>query len=180
VEYIPLITDGEVMGMVSKLIVENERIIVSDRQSNAIFVFDLSGKLINKIFKFGKGVGEYVKISDFCFDSTNDLIIVLDRNQGKIIQYDIDGSLVDEIKLPKGFYSKIYLLDQSNIVIYAGNEMLSEYNYKIIDRENGKVVNHFGPIDREKSRFLNFLTHSNFYQYENNIYTYQIADDGRV
>jgi len=179
-DYVFLKTEGEVLGFISKLEVVDEKIIVADRQNNALYIFDLFGKLINKIYRYGKGEGEYIKISDFCYDSKNNLILILDRNQGKVIKYHTNGTLAGEIRLPDGFYSKIYMIDQSNFAIYASNERLSEYNYKIIDSQTGNVLKNMMKIDLIKSRFLNFLTHSNFYRYSDEVFTYQIADDGKV
>lgn len=104
----------------------------------------------------------------------------MDRNQRKVIKYRLDGTLASEILLPEGFYSKIYPIDQNSIALYTSNERLSQYNYKIIDSHTGLVKKEMMPIDVKKSRFLNFLTYSNFYSRDGDVLTYQVADQGMV
>lgn len=178
--YIFLKTRGEALGIITKLEMADHKILVADQQNNALYIFDLDGNLIRKIYHYGKGVGEYIKISDFYYDSENGFIVLLDRNQGKVIKYRLDGTLDSEILLPEGFYSKIYPIDQNRIALYASNERLSEYNYKIIDSHTGLVKKEMMPIDLKKSRFLNFLTFSNFYSRDDEVLTYQVADQGMV
>lgn len=57
-EYIFLKPRGEALGIISKLEITDHKIFVADQQNNALYIFDLDGNLITKLYHYGKGVGE--------------------------------------------------------------------------------------------------------------------------
>lgn len=179
-DYIFLNTEGTPLGVIRKIVIEDEKIFVLDGQANIIYIFDLSGDLQFMINRIGKGEGEYTGMSDFGFDHAEKMIYILDRTQMKMIKLKIDGEFLDEIPIPEGC-SRFALLDNHQLVFYAGYNLSYEYHYKVIDSRTGEVGKQFMKIDENKSNFLHFITYSNFYTgSDEKVYSYQIGDEGRV
>jgi len=98
-EWIKLETTNEsLIGDVSKIFYTNNLFIVLDNKlTNSVFIFDGKGNFISVINKLGKGPGEYTKIYDIAFDELNDVVHILDLNLEKILKYDIRGEFISEI-----------------------------------------------------------------------------------
>lgn len=78
--------EERLIGEVTKLSHQNNLIYIADNLSKSIFVFDMSGKLQNKIHAVGNGPGEYVNISYFTVHG-NDMVI-LDHYARKLLFYE--------------------------------------------------------------------------------------------
>jgi hypothetical protein len=71
IEYIQLKSDttcylGQIYNPKRQIQFSKDKILISDAQ-NTLFLFDISGKFINKIGNVGKGPKEYVKQDNFTF-----------------------------------------------------------------------------------------------------------------
>ena len=64
-------------------------LIIGDRQTNSIFIFDDKGKYIRKIARVGRGPGEYNEIRAFCVHPQTGMITIV-AYSGKIITYSFD------------------------------------------------------------------------------------------
>jgi len=95
-EWIKLETTNEsLIGDVSKIFYTNNLFIVLDNKlTNSVFIFDGKGNFISVINKLGKGPGEYTKIYDIAFDELNDVVHILDLNLEKVLKYDIRGEFI--------------------------------------------------------------------------------------
>jgi len=79
-------TEKSILGKVEKMIVSENLIYILDNEySKAVFVFDLEGQFQYKIFRFGKGPGEYSEIFDM--DVDNKYLYILDSGR-KMIRFD--------------------------------------------------------------------------------------------
>lgn len=100
IEYIPLETnDSALLNNISKIVVENSKIYVSDN-SNKLFVFNRSGKHLRTLNRKGRGPGEYVVLRNFVVDRATDNILILDFS-GKVNIYDSLHNFVRSIDSPK-------------------------------------------------------------------------------
>ncbi len=77
-------------------------IYVSDRQLNAIRIFDTEGTLINKIAARGRGPGEFTEISTMYIDPSQNHLIVVDRMNLRATRFDKDGQYLETHLLPEG------------------------------------------------------------------------------
>lgn len=82
-----------------------------DKQQNSLFCCDSLGKKQFAIKRRGRGLGEYLDLTDFCIDK--DIIYVLDRLGPKIICYSaVDGRYLRLVKIEtRGDY---YALEVAN------------------------------------------------------------------
>ncbi len=115
-ELIPLETnDSCLIGNCKKVLISTSRIYVLDDLTKTIYLFDLNGKYLNKISRYGKGPDQYLDIDDFCLFKENN-IVLLDTQRKKIQIYDASFSLIKESKFP--FYADaVESLDDQFLVL---------------------------------------------------------------
>ena len=132
VSYVKLETTAEsIIGEVSKIIVQDDRIYIMDSfVSNNLFVFSINGKFIAKIKDFGEGPNEIKQVYDFYIDSKNQEVVVFDGLQSRLVSYDYK-------LIPKG-QKKLYFRF-SNMRLMPGGKLLLH-----VDAEN----THIPEIDR--------------------------------
>jgi hypothetical protein len=97
IDYIQLETSVEsLIGQIRQVKIKNGNIFILDK-TQAILMFDISGKFIRKIGSIGQGPGEYITIFDFLVSDSS--IYTMDRIQLKIIKYDLNGKVLIEKKM---------------------------------------------------------------------------------
>jgi len=99
IELIPLETslDALLYG-ISRMIVHDNKYYALDKNLSIIFIFDETGKFLNKIGKKGQGKGEYVFIQDFTINSFSGNIEILEP-YGKVHIYDLSGNYIETKKV---------------------------------------------------------------------------------
>lgn len=106
VSYIQLETEeNSLIGIITNIYVSTDRIYVLDAiKTKSLFIFDISGKFINRICRLGNGPGEYRYLMDFVVNEEQDEIILLAAGN-KIIITNLQGKFVREQILEKNYYS---------------------------------------------------------------------------
>ena len=90
-------TDESLVGRISKILFFDNLLIIQDRQTHSVFVFDRNGKFINRIGRRGQGPGEYVSILRVMLNPDNRQIMVFDGASNKLIYYDLYGNFIREV-----------------------------------------------------------------------------------
>lgn len=81
-------TKESLIDKVDKIIFYNDKIFIMDKKiSKAIFVFDLQGKFLFKISNIGKGIGEYITLTDFIVNNDNVEIYDFESKNFEIFLY---------------------------------------------------------------------------------------------
>jgi hypothetical protein len=126
IEYVSLETTAKsIIGSIDKIIFRNNLILILDKQiSKAIFIFDEKGNFLNKIDRFGQGVGEYVELRDFTLNKNN-IIEAYDGGMEKLIHFDIEGNFLNEKKLDIKF--DFFEIDEN-------------YNYILATRKSENLI----------------------------------------
>ena len=139
-------TDDCLIGEVSRLKFYQDKIFISDRLSQTIFVFNSSGKYISKINKKGKGLGEYIFLGDFVF--RDDSIFVQDVYGRKYIVYDFYGNYRKEINYKTHHHDAI-LFD--NVFYFVSNHYKSDLGYYNLFRldMNTNIIDKYIPFEKE-------------------------------
>ena len=105
IKIVPLETNQDcLIAEVSRIFVLNGHIYVFDKQTKGVYIFDMSGKYVNKVHSIGAGPGEYTDISDVFIDENN--IFITDYYINKILVYGLDGHFVRDFKT-EGFFSNM-------------------------------------------------------------------------
>ncbi len=94
VEYVPLETDSvHFFDFKNRLILEEDRYVIADLSSQKICAYDLYGRFLNTIGRFGNGPGEHSYI--ISIQKYNDAIYVY-SHPDKEIRYNRDGSFEEK------------------------------------------------------------------------------------
>jgi hypothetical protein len=132
-------TNESLIGEVSKVLFADSLIFVVDaEQTKSIFIYDMRGKYISKIAKFGNGHGEYTMIHNVFIDSKNERLVIVDTPQRKMIYFSYRGDFITEesrrfassntVILPSG--NNVYYCEPNNDFFNNGDNVLVVTNDK--------------------------------------------------
>jgi len=108
------LTEDCVLGSLDFTHIYKDKIIVVDRQTNTINIFNFSGKCLSTIKNIGSGPGQYSSISNVLFDEDN--IYITDFMSRKFLHYDIYGNFIKErININSSVYNVQPLTDTTFI-----------------------------------------------------------------
>ena len=107
-QIIPVETsDTCILSDICNIKLNDENIYINDNIFKGIYIFNNKGKLISKLYKEGRGNGEYTSLDDFLIDNKEQNIEILDRVSKKIFIYNIiDFKLKKIIDIPFDFCFK--------------------------------------------------------------------------
>ena len=98
-EYIKLETTPEsLIAQVSKIIPLDTQLLIVDKESSKILLFDVNGKFMGTIGSKGVGASEFIEIEDVAVDKKGEKIFVLDHSGKRILIYDLKGNFANDIK----------------------------------------------------------------------------------
>jgi hypothetical protein len=127
-------TNESLIGFVNKMAIYNDFLLILDSKiSKGLFVFKKDGTFVKRIGSIGEGPGEYIGISDFTIDHTNNLVYVLDAQMRRINKYKLpDGKFIESVNIQNEnirshyiqyFNGKLYG-DANSYIENPGNEYL--------------------------------------------------------
>lgn len=158
-------TKNSLVGSINKITVVNNRLYIFDRLSNSVFIFDLTGKYLNKISKPGKGPGEHATIRDFYIDRVSNQLILLDSRQ-ILIFYDSDCNYIKQIK--PGFAFRSFAKYKGKFLFAQGgipNQKQFNYNLIVCD-SNMHIKQKIFPYDNiTDGHSYNFFINGNSLNY---------------
>lgn len=127
-EVIPLETSKDcLIGFVKKAVFWNNRIVIIDEKSKALFIFDEIGKLIFKTI-IGKGPGEVIDPTAFNIDKKDTTILLYQQMARKFSKYDFGGRMIGSTTIMNLFIKEFFPLGVDTFLIY--HSTLSDYSKK--------------------------------------------------
>lgn len=182
--------DDCLIGQVSKMLFHNDTIIIVDKITKSIFLFDDKGKFLSKICRVGRGPQEYLDLTDACVG--NDHILVIDNNQRKIFCYNFNGKYRYGFEAKEGWRitecdGKIFVAtawgggagwNDHKMAVYDTLGNIVEYYIKTSEDDKNRIENSGSDYFIKKKNGFEFLLHS-----KNIIYSYnngQFAPSYRV
>lgn len=175
-DYIKLETnDTFLVDEINKLIVNDELIFVNS--NNMILIFDLSGKIVRKLDKEGKGPDEYIALTDFVLDEESQIIEILDSQAETIIYYNLNGEKVGELFIGLDAQSFIKLNDK--YLFYCGNQFgdLNKYKLVYFDIDSKKILKQYIPINLKEASYLHINDNVNFSNFSDSITFWHSIND---
>lgn len=141
IEYIPLETNSEsVFGEIDELLVTNDHYIILDKKTHGIFVFDKSGKFVNKINRKGEGPEEYRIPKSIAYNPYNGAIEVLDNTRYIIQRYDLaNGDYIGTLEVGFGIQS-FRPLDSEKYLFLIESYLFNENRYAQVKGLNKLVI----------------------------------------
>ncbi len=94
-------TDSNFIGAINLIRVSANFIIVVDKMTLKVQVFDRQGKYLFELAKRGKGPGEYLMVNDLIIDESHNCVYLNAGNQ-KTLKYSLDNKFLEDINLDVG------------------------------------------------------------------------------
>lgn len=148
IRVIPLETTEDcLIADVSRIFMSDGRIYVYDKQSKGVYIFDMSGKYIDRVYSIGAGPGEYTDISDAFVDGNN--IFITDYYTNRILVYDLDGRFVRDFKT-EGFFSNMIFVNGSRLFsVNVASKSQDGNTYQLFSSDKyGRDVEKYIPYDK--------------------------------
>ena len=118
-EYIKLeATPESLIAQVSKIIPLDTQLLIVDKESSKILLFDVNGKFMRTIGSKGVGAGEFIEIEDVAVDKKGEEIFVLEHSGKRILIYDLKGNFANDIKTDF-IAHEIEYLENGNLACYC-------------------------------------------------------------
>lgn len=139
-------TDESLIREIDKVRVENDLIFVKDDNDN-LFVFNMSGKFLNKIGSIGQGGEELISFVDFYVNKNSGYVGILDVMRSKILRFTFEGKYISSHSYAeemKESYNFIGLLG-SDLLISMRNNKNSEYAYITVSENNYSLKKKYFP-----------------------------------
>ena len=148
VSYVPLETlEESLIKSYNHIAMDSERIVITDRSQNQVFIFDKNGKFLNKISQCGGGPKDYQRITLSCVDFGRKFVYIWDNTLlNRIKVYDFDGAFVKQINLTAAPWpDQMYVYDDSHLIIHCDPNNLSKKKvgnvpYLLINTSTGKAT----------------------------------------
>jgi len=144
VEYIALETTDEFLTQGVMKAIGKDIILVTNRTSDGdIFIYDRTGKGINKINRRGQGGEEYTQTTQIILDENANEIFVEDYPLRKFLIYDLYGNFKRSFMFAdSSYYSHVFNYDRDNLICYK--RYLSLGNIKpchiIVSKKDGSIT----------------------------------------
>jgi hypothetical protein len=133
-------SNNSIVGEISKIQFFNDRIYILDMRSNAVFVFDVSGKFIYELNRIGQGPEEYIALTDIQVGENG--IYVLDISSHRIIRYGFDFKFMEDIKFD--FLGSSFVPDSTGFWLYSeANMRHDDYQLIRIDKKGTVTGKYF-------------------------------------
>ncbi|NLD22230.1 MAG: 6-bladed beta-propeller [Bacteroidales bacterium] len=142
--FFPETTDKSIIGAVSKVIKTNDRVYVLDNQkSNALFVFDHSGKFLHTVGDVGKGPGEFVEPTDFEINEAEGQVYIYDQFRSVVNKYDLGGRYLGNFKLP---FRNTGMVKLGNDFVFQN--LLGNDHIKVINKSALTITDTLGNVTK--------------------------------
>lgn len=146
--YIPLETrdDALLPGLtdIIRLLLNNERIYISDGKSVMRFNFD--GRLDCKYSHEGEGAHEYMGLASFSVIDDGDVVFYGMLNRS-IFNYTPDDHFVSRWQYKQWFIREIINLDDDLLLLQCMDNIKDSYRFHVVNRYTGEEVNAYWKLD---------------------------------
>lgn len=141
-------SDDFLIGEIEKIEIKNNKIIICDPMSRAVFLFNMDGSPHSKIFKPGRGPGEYMEIS--AMGVNDSVIIIFDNVSRKLMEFDFNGRLIQEAGLNPDIWANDIFFFNDNLYLYAAwdEEEWGNSRLYLIDDIVNQNYKHYLPFDK--------------------------------
>ncbi|WP_434035522.1 6-bladed beta-propeller [Formosa sp. 4Alg 33] len=160
IEYIPLETNQDViLGRIHNGTPHffDNKILLQNR--GTLYLFDITGKFLNKIGDIGEGPGEHSKHFKFGVLSKDKLIVIYDIIKRKVFFHSYNGHFVSSFKID--FNPSSFIPYNNHLVFFNSQFRRKEADYHIISTltKEGKIVKRYlhRPEESELDEKIRFL-----------------------
>lgn len=147
-EIIPLETTSEcLISNIDKLEIANGRLYILDDQQDIIFIFNQTGRYINKIASIGRGPKEYYELSDFHVDDSL-IYITAGSSLHKVMCYDLNGNY--QKSFATEYPAQRITTDSNYIYVYYNFSYHRGCNVGIYDKKRNNLIKRYKPYTKQQ------------------------------
>lgn len=140
-------TQTNLIGDVSKIQINDNKIYILDKRQAAIFIFDIHGKYINKIHRQGRAPEEYLNITDFNIYQND--IYCLARANRKILIYNDNAQFQKGLPL-NDWYNSFYIANDSLVYLFSDYSNTQYYNYVVYDYKKQRNEHQYDKFEKDQ------------------------------
>lgn len=168
-------TENSLFSVASGLYFFEDKIIVIDRESYKVLVFNSDGKFLNQISRAGRGPNEYLGFAQCMFDEKEKQIIMFEYKNHRLIYYDLNGNYIREIS---DFSGRDNIRDIINLP--NGNFLCYHFDIKEDDAKKRNTNSGLWEVDSLGHFVRSYKTYPNMYPFVLNLgngYFNRLSDD---
>ena len=179
---IPLETRPEcVIGNIRKVLYLHDRLLVFDKQTQKLYIFDINGRYLDRIDQIGRGPSEYLQITDFTASATREEIVIYDDRQQKILKYDLSGNFIEAHHIDYWPLKVAFTPDQKQLAlmcpqpldIYADNTSISFMDLEW--KPTARLIRH--KIEDVEEHKRKIITPHNFFTFKDSLTIWENSCD---
>lgn len=141
-------TEDNLIAQIDKIQLDSNRIYAMDNKGFSIFIFDRTGRYINKIQKHGRASDEYISLEDFVVYRSD--IYCLSRINKKINVYSENGDFLKNYKLDN-WYNNFAILNDSLMYLFSEDSNDKLFNFILYDYKNDIYLKEFDSFKKNQS-----------------------------
>jgi hypothetical protein len=155
-------------SLIRNIQIFDNKLYILDFTASSLFVFNDTGKFVNKIYSVGQGPGEYLTLFDCYVDSSGIYLLGLGGTGSIILHYDSDCNHIRTLSLGQCFATS-FTSDGEYFWLYT-EPGYNEYNNSqiLLTNSSGTIINRFFK-HYEKTK-ENWSGSNTFLKYRNEIY----------
>lgn len=125
-------------GVASAHLTSGGEIVVADRQSHSIRIFDLGGRLVRQFGRSGRGPGEFEQLSGMWLSS--DTVHVFDHRLARISRFALSGNYLGDVQLEGrgGYYVGAFA--DGSVVLSLGGVFVDSHQPNVVPTESALVL----------------------------------------
>ena len=153
-QIIPLeTTQTSLIGDISKILINNDKIYILDKRQATIFIFNSYGKYINKIHRQGRAPEEYLSITDFNIYQND--VYCLSRPNKKILVYNDSAQFLKYLPL-NDWYNSFHIANDSLVYLFSDYSNTQYYNYIIYNYKKQKNENQYDKFKKDQGLIFDY------------------------
>lgn len=144
-----------VIGEVNNIFCRGERIYIVDNLTKSVFLYDLNGKFIDKIYAFGRAGNEYLDLTDV-YVAEDQGIYILDNVKNKIFVYSKECLYEKSIDISDIWGHNVFVVDDNIYIVNKwSNTSCGRYRLFVLDMDGNIISKQLSFAKRDLSRRYN-------------------------
>jgi len=147
VEFVSLETNNDYLCNGNPVAFTDSFILYANKKEGSVFVFDKSGKAMQRFNHKGQSGKEYVAISQALWDDKNKELYINDMFTKRILVYDLDGNYKRSFYHAKGQFENIVNYSDSSLICRDVDGSFGLFPdeapknpFTIISKQTGKII----------------------------------------
>jgi len=131
------------IGKIDKIISSDTLLFILDNSiSKSLFIYTKKGNAVNVIHRSGKGVGEFIRMTDFDVDTLKKEILIKDNYRKKMVHFNYKGEFLKETK-QRQYCMEFFVSGLDGMYLYNPQSSIIQERYNLFYIKKNKVKKKF-------------------------------------